>query len=161
MSELKFRPRFKIETALTPEEAESRIKLRFNSPHNFESSFVKGHYILRIPANRRRYWSPQMDISVYYDDYSETTQVRCLMAPAPAVWTMFMFFYGFAGFGVLFGLIIGSSQYTLQKHPWGFWMAAICFVVMAVLFVIAQFGKRISRPEMQEFRNFIDGVNLD
>ena len=155
MSELKFRPRFKIETLLTPEQAEERITARFRGLHEFVTSHVKGHYIVQMPEQARQYWSPQMDVSVYYDDYTETTQIRCLLAPAPAVWTMFMFLYSFAGFGIMFGLIIGSSQYTLDKNPWGFWMALGSFAVMAILFGIAQFGKSITKEEMRSMRNFI------
>ena len=155
MSELKFRPRFKIETELTTEQAEEKIVCRLKAPHNFVTSQVKGHYIVQMPEQSRQYWSPQMDVSVYYDDYTETTQIRCLLAPAPTIWTMFMFLYSFAGFGIMFGLIIGSSQYTLDKNPWGFWMALGCFLVMAILFGIAQFGKSITKEEMRSLRDFI------
>ena len=98
---LKFRPRFKIETELSTDQAEEKINALLKTPHEFETAQVKGHFIVKMPEQVRHYWSPQMDVSVYYDDYSETTQVRCLLAPAPAVWTMFMFIYSFAGFGVL------------------------------------------------------------
>ena len=155
MSDLKFRPRFKIETQLTPEQAQEKIKVLFRTQHNFETAHVKSHFIIKMPEQIRHYWSPQMDVSVYYDDYSETTQVRCLLAPAPAVWTMFMFIYSFAGFGVLFGLLIGSSQYNLDKDPWGFWMALGAFIVAVVLFGIAQFGKNISKEEMHNMKKFI------
>ena len=155
MSEFKFRPRFKIETQLTTEQAEEKIIARFKAPHNFVTSQVKGHYIVQFPEQIRQYWSPQMDISVYYDEYTETTQIRCLLAPAPTVWTMFIFLYSFAGFGIMFGLIIGSSQYTLDQDPLGFWMALGSFIVMAALFAIAQFGKRITIEEMRDLRDFI------
>ncbi len=159
MSELNLRPRFKIETQLTAEQAEDRVKVLLNTPHNFETVKVKGHFVLKMPEQVRHYWSPQMDISVYHDDYTETTQVRCLLAPAPAVWTMFMFLYSFLGFGILFGLLIGSSQYRLDKQPWGFWMALGSFIFMVALFLIAQFGKRLSKEEMRSMKKFIYQVN--
>lgn len=158
MSDLKLRPRFKIDTNLSTDEAEARINALIKTPHNYEIQKVKGHFILRIPEQMRHYWSPQMDISIYNDDYHETTQVRCLLAPAPAVWTMFVFFYSFFGFGILFGLIIGSSQYTLNKHPWGFWMALGSLIIVIGLFLIAQFGKRISKEEMREMKKFVHRV---
>src|SRR5690606_42114545 len=127
MSDLKFRPRFKIETVLTPEEAQDKIKVLFKTPHDFETTHVKTHFIIKMPEQMRHYWSPQMDVSVYYDDYSETTQVRCLLAPAPAVWTMFMSIYSFARFAVFFALLIGISHYNLDTGPWGFWMALGAF----------------------------------
>ena len=155
LSRLKFRPRFKIETELTTEQAEEKIKTLFKTLHEFETSFVKGHFILKVSKQARHYWSPQMDVSVYHDDYTETTQVRCLLAPAPSVWTLFMFIYSFSGFGVLFGLLIGSSQYHLDKNPWGFWMALVFFILGIILFGIAQFGKSISKEEMRSMKRFI------
>ena len=155
MSELNLRPRFKIETALTTDQAEERIRRLLKGGPCYETTFTRGHYVIRIPEAERHYWSPQMDISVYYDDYHETTQVRCLLAPAPAVWTMFMFFYSFVGFGVLFGLLIGSSQYRLDQYPWGFWMALVSFILFVMLFGVAQFGKSLSKEEMRRMKNFI------
>lgn len=155
MSDLKFRPRFKIETELSTEQAQEKIKLLFRTPHDFETEHVKGHFIVKMPEQVRHYWSPQMDVSVYHDDYSESTQVRCLLAPAPAVWTLFMFVYSFAGFGALFGLLLGSSQYNLDKNPWGFWMALGFFILAIILFGIAQFGKSISKEEMRSMKKFI------
>jgi uncharacterized membrane protein len=101
-----------------------------------------------------------MDISIRPDEDSGVTVIRCLLAPAPVVWTMFMFFYALAGFGALVGFMIASSQYSLDKDMWGLWMAGGSLVVGLVLFVFAQFGKRLSYEEMKLFKRFIDETDL-
>ncbi len=112
MSDLEFRPRFKIYTRQLPTESADLIaaKLNGDNPQNFESAMVKGHIVLSICQSKRHFWSPQMDISIAKDFDSEETLVRCLLAPAPVVWTMFMFFYALSGFGALVGSTIAMSQ---------------------------------------------------
>jgi len=162
MSDLAFRPRFRFESELSCEEVETRIRNRLLSanPACFMSTFVKGHFILKTHESKRHFWSPQMDISIREDDDSGATVIRCLMAPAPVVWTMFMFFYALAGFGALVGFMIASSQYSLDKEMWGLWMALGSIVFGLALFVFAQFGKRLSHDEMKAFKKFIDEIDL-
>lgn len=162
MSDLSFRPRFRFSTSLSCEEVEKLIlqKLKENNPDGYESSIVQGHFILRISEKKRHFWSPQMDISVRPDDDTGETVVRCLLAPAPVVWTMFMFFYALTGFGALVGLMIASSQYSLDKEMWGFWLAGGSVVAGLLLFIFAQFGKSLSEDEMKQMKAFISEMDI-
>ena len=81
-----------------------------------------------------------------------------MVAPEASVWTMFMFFYVVAGFGALIGLMVGSSQLTLDSNPWGFWLAAGSLLLGILLFFVAQFGKSLAKEEMRELKKFIMGV---
>lgn len=158
MSELKFRPRFRIETSMSVQEAELRLlaKLRSANREGFESAIVQGHMILSIAREKRHFWSPQLDISIAQNEETHTTLIRCLLAPAPTVWTMFMFFYALAGFAALVGLMIGASQYTLDKTTWGFWVAAGAVLLGLALFFIAQIGKSVSKDEMERLKAFVE-----
>ncbi|MCA1751444.1 MAG: hypothetical protein ABR572_12080 [Cryomorphaceae bacterium] len=164
MSDLDFRPRFRIRTSLSVEGAEKLIleKLRRHNPDDFRSAIVKGHVVLSISPEKKHFWSPQMDISIAAtekgDEEYPGTLVRCLTAPAPAVWTMFMFFYGFAGFTVLAGLMIASSQYTLDYDLWGLWIAGGGALLGIALFAVAQTGKGLAKDEMRAMKRFVDGV---
>lgn len=163
MSDLTFRPRFRIETTLSCEEVEQLIanKLESENPEAFGSTYTKEHFIIRIHPSKKHFWSPQMDISVREDDDDvNVTVIRCLLAPAPVVWTMFMFFYALTGFGALVGFMIASSQYSLEKDMWGLWMG-IGFILFGVaLYLFAQFGKSLSRDEMHKMKAFIAEMNL-
>ncbi len=162
MSELDFRPRFRIYTALGVEEAEQILleQLRLRNPEGFRSTIVKGHMVIHIAESKRHFWSPQMDVSIAAteeeDEHHPATMVRCLTAPAPAVWTMFMFFYGFAGFALLVGLIVASSQYTLGYEPWALWIAAFGLVLGLAMFLVAQVGKGLAKDEMRKMKTFVD-----
>ncbi len=134
-------------------------KLREANAEGYESTISKGHMVLSIPAEKRHYWSPQLDISFSENEDQEGTLIRCLLAPAPAVWTMFMFFYALAGFVLLVGLMIAGSQYTLDKNLWGLWLAAGAMIVGVILFLIAQVGKSLSRAEMEELKKFIEDAD--
>jgi hypothetical protein len=164
MSDLKFRPRFRIETSMPVQDVESLIrkKLLGDNPLRLESTFVKGHFIVRTHQSKRHFWSPQMDISIREDeDRPEVTLIRCLLAPAPVVWTMFMFFYALTGFTLLVGLMIASSQYSLDKEMWGLWMALGAVIVAAILFILAQTGKKLSRDEMSKMKEFLIQIPFD
>lgn len=157
MSDLEFRPRFKIYTTQIPEKSVEMIstKLKNENPDKFESAMVKGHIVLSVCRSKKHFWSPQMDISIAEDSDSENTLVRCLLAPAPVVWTMFMFLYALAGFGALVGSTIAMSQWSLKKDLWGLWVVGVSVALGLSLFFIAQFGKGLARDEMIAFRDFI------
>lgn len=164
MSDLDFRPRFRIRTSLSVDEAEQLLleKLRRNNPENLKSAIVKGHMVLSVDPDKQQFWSPQMDVSIAAtepgDEEYPDTLIRCLTAPAPAVWTMFMFFYGFAGFALLVGIMIASSQYTLGYDLWGIWIAVAGLVLGLAMFAIAQTGRSLAKEEMRSMKRFVDGV---
>ncbi len=157
ISDLNFRPRFRLHTSMDSQVVETvlRHKLHEANPEGFESACVKGHLVLRIPKENRHFWSPQMDISIAPNEDGPGSIIRCLPAPVPVVWTMFMFLYALAGFAALVGLMIASSQYTLGKELWGFWLAGGALLLGILLYVVAQFGKALSVEEMKLLRRFV------
>ena len=162
MSDLKFRPRFRIETELEEKAVAElvREKLRTNNPEGFESTVVQGHLILKINRSKKHFWSPQMDVSLNPIEEGKGTLIRCLLAPEPAVWTMFMFFYAVAGFGAFVGLMIAMSQWTLERDIWGIYLFLISTFLGVVLFFIAQFGKKISTDEMKALKEFFTTIEF-
>ena len=161
MSDLKFRPRFRIETSLPEKEVAEKVKAKLvsDNPHRFESTIVDGHLILKINRNKKHFWSPQMDVSLSPLEEEEGTLIRCLLAPQPSVWTMFMFFYTAAGFGAFVGMMIAMSQWTLEREMWGLWVILVSAVIGVALFFVAQFGKGISKEEMHVMKDFITDLD--
>ena len=162
MSDVKFRPRFRIETTLEEEEVAEIIKkkLKENNPYRFKSTLVKDHLILKINKEDRHFWSPQMDVSLSKNYEFSGTLIRCLLAPEAAVWTMFMFFYSASGFGAFIGIMIAMSQWTLERDMWGLWLAFVSALLGIVLFFIAQFGKGISKDQMKLLKAFITDIDF-
>ena len=162
MSDIKFRPRFRIETSLPEKEVAEIVKKKLteNNPHQFPSTIVHGHLILKIPQKIKHFWSPQMDISLNALEDGEGTLIRCLLAPEPAVWTMFMFFYTAAGFLAFVGLMVAMSQWTLEKDMWGMWLVLGGILLGIILFFVAQAGKKISRQQMEMLKSFITDIDF-
>ncbi|MEQ8907624.1 MAG: hypothetical protein RIC95_00395 [Vicingaceae bacterium] len=159
MSDLKFRPRFQFEVGCDKKAFAERIKvqLRLNNPHGFLGKTRHDHFLIRVNPEKKHFWSPTLDITWEINENNKV-QVRCLVAPEAAVWTMFMFLYVVAGFGAIIGLMIGSSQLTLETEPWGFWLAAGSMLLGIILFFVAQFGKDLAKEEMKELKAFIMNV---
>ncbi len=157
-----FRPYFRLETNMQPDDAQSALitALKESNPYRFESAIVKKHIVLSMHRKIRKFWSPQLDISIASDEASgaQRTIIRCLLGPASQVWTLFMFFYGFAGFALLVGLMIASTQYTLHYDLWGLWVALFGIVLGASMFIAAQVGKGIARSEMLLMKEFVESV---
>ncbi len=160
MSDIKFRPRFRIETTLEEEEVADiiRKKLKEDNPHRFHSTLVKDHLVMKINKEERHFWSPIMDVSLSKNYEYGGTLIRCLLAPEAGVWTMFMFFYAVSGFGAFIGIMIAMSQWTLERDMWGMWLAFGSALLGLILFGIAQFGKGISRDEMKILKAFITDI---
>ena len=160
MSDLKFRPRFKICTSLSVEQAQDVImnKLRTSNPLGYESAIVKDHLVLRMNTRERHFWSPQLDVSVADDPEMKCTLIRCLLAPAPVVWTMFMFIYALAGFAALVGSTLAMSQWSLKKDQWGWWVVGISLLIGFSLFFIAQIGKGIAKEDMRAMKKYITSI---
>ena len=99
MSTYRVRPRFKIETPLKVETLTQRIALALDK----EDAPCKGRInstgfgSIMLPVDQQHYWSPRLTISM--EETEDGTIIRGLYGPRPAVWTMFVFFYSFIGFG--------------------------------------------------------------
>ncbi|NEQ51066.1 MAG: hypothetical protein F6K11_13180 [Leptolyngbya sp. SIO3F4] len=113
------------------------------------------HIVLRMNPDERHFWSPQADVNLETQE-DGTTLVRCLFGPAPTVWTMFMFFYALLGVTALLGLMIGSSQWSLEESAWAFWLVPVALVLGSLLYFAAWEGKRLAHEEMRQLKHFLD-----
>mgnify|MGYP003637419412 CR=1 FL=1 len=157
MSSIEVRPRFHFELKLSEDEAKDRIRklLKFNNALGFKGQ-LKNDYLLLKCHTKKHFWTPQMEVRVEKED--DVTLVKCLITPEPSIWTFFMFSYVVSGFGLVIGLMIGSSQITLEKDVWGFWLAGISLIVGLLFYFIALTGKRLAYDERKAFFDFIRQV---
>lgn len=116
---------------------------------------VRNHLTLDLPGWKKHYYSPQMDLNLEEDELGGTL-VRCLIAPAPNIWTLFMFGYGLLGFAALIGLMIGLSQWQLDKNMWGFWVLLGAAMGGGILHLAILEGQRMARDEMRTLKQFLD-----
>ena len=90
MTVLEFRPRFRFESPLKPDEVTRRIQQRVkqNNPHELWLKDAQQHLTLSFPSRNTEAWSPQMDIN--FEEAPEgRTVVRCLIGPTSGIWMLF------------------------------------------------------------------------
>ncbi|GAB5539918.1 MAG: hypothetical protein Salg2KO_20210 [Salibacteraceae bacterium] len=154
-----FRPRYKFHSDLTIEEVSTRILDHSPSTESHIGvKTVQGHLVLKFTADVSHFWTPHMDVNLEIDPDHEDKKVlvRCLIAPAPTVWTMFMFAYGLFGFACFVGLTLSMSQWTLEKPIWGFWILLAGLIGIGLMYFTSYEGKKLSRNEMIQLKQFVD-----
>ncbi|WP_027418192.1 hypothetical protein [Crocinitomix catalasitica] len=156
MSDLSFRPRFQLLFEQNEAEIIAAIKTALNedNPDAFHGKVKHSHFTIFINPTKQHFWSPVLDIS-FDPEFEGTTEMRCLLAPSPTVWTLFMFGYSLTLFGVLIGLMFGASQMQLDLNPWGFYIAVVCGFLAVAFFLMAQYGKKLAHEEMKSLKGFV------
>ena len=159
MSEFKLRPRFKFEVALEESKVVELIKkeIENSAPGQFVSTIIHGHLLLKIHPSKKHFWSPQMDVSLEKIEEKKTL-IRCLIAPEASVWTLFMFIYTTTGFAAFIGLMLGLSQWSLEREIWGFYLTIGSLTLGVIFYFVAQFGKKLAEDEMISLKNIIEGI---
>ena len=151
-----FRPRFKCQSEDSANIIVDRVKegLANKNETGFIGSVLLNHIHLKFPQDKRHFWSPHMDISL--DEQAEnSTLIRCLLGPAPGVWTLFVFFYSIFGLGATAGLMVWTSQLTLGNDGWGLWLMLVSLLMLGVMHLISLQGKKLARAEMIQMRDYV------
>lgn len=149
-----FRPRFKLEVPYSPEEISIMIDahLTNHNPKRIRWRKVGDHIVFRTHPDDRHFWTPQLDISLEVLENNRTL-LRCLIAPLPAVWTMYIFLYAVLGLGGLVALMAGFSQWSLDHTPWAFYFVPVSVLGSVIMIFFARFGQQLSREEMKLLKN--------
>ena len=151
-----FRPRFKCQSSDSASIIVERVKegLANSNKVGFIGSVLLNHIHLKFPQEKRHFWSPHLDISL--DELPDNaTLIRCLLGPAPGVWTLFVFFYSIFGLGATAGLMVWTSQLTLGKNGWGLWLMVASLIMLGVMHLISIQGKKLARVEMIQMRAYV------
>lgn len=115
------------------------------------------HIVLRIDPEKQHFWSPQLDISMDDSDGDETV-LRCLIAPMPAIWTLYVFLYSVLGLGGIVALMAGFSQWALNHSPWAWYFLPVSAVGAVLMVLFAKFGQQLALEEMQLLKGIVFGA---
>lgn len=149
------RPRFKLHITLEAKEALDYIKTSIDEDKTVHGNIVMGHARLSIPADDRHYWSPELDVGIEKSEEGEGSMVRCLVGPKQSVWVMLMFFYSTVGIYTLFALMIGLSNWSLDKPATILWTVPLGLAIMPTIYFAAQSGQRKGRDQMLHLISFV------
>ncbi|MCF8261703.1 MAG: hypothetical protein K9J12_13075 [Melioribacteraceae bacterium] len=154
MSEnFQIRPRFKLETALPPEEIIAKIKTGFSLNNSSITGWVSDRTAHVEVAEHKTIWSPQL--TIYAEEIENGSELRCVIGPNSTVWTTIIFFYAILGMSALLGLMWGASQMTVGQTPLAFWLIPIAIILSSGVFFGAKVGQKLSAGQMVILREFI------
>jgi hypothetical protein len=161
MTDLKMRPRFAetvaCDAALLVDTLREAID---GADPPLEGHFAPTHCVLRIPPERRSFWSPELDLTFepLAEDggAGEGIRVRCLFAPRPAVWTGFAFVYAVLAAVAVGGALYALAQLTLGAAPRALLVSAGALALLAVIYGASFIGQGLAAGQMYELRRYLD-----
>ncbi|MBU0676673.1 MAG: hypothetical protein KJ626_01020 [Verrucomicrobia bacterium] len=150
---LRLRP--KLEFTLTGTVAQVVVRLRDTSS-DYIITVVDNYVIIALPAARRHYWSPQLQVSL--DDEGEHVHVHGLVTPMPTVWMLFAGIYTAIVTLGFFATMFGLAQHHVGQKPMGLWAVPISLFLIGVVYIAARIGQRIGREQTEELTAFLRDV---
>ncbi len=154
---LRLRPRFDIEFGGTPDEAMEVMREALNCVE----CGILGHrytyqYELRVPREERHFWSPFLNLLIQEDNGK--THLRGKFGPNANVWTMFVAAYTVLGITAFVGLIVASSQWSIQQAPTGLIVTAVCTVLAIIVYIAGKFGESLAMNHIHRILRFVESA---
>ena len=112
------------------------------------------HISLLIPSKDQHYWSPQLSIT--FETVDDEVVVRGMYGPNPAVWTMFVFFYGLIAFAIIAISMAGFSQISLGHSAPILWIVPGLIIAFFSLYLVAYFGQKTGEEQMIILHEFLE-----
>ncbi len=104
----------------------------------------------------QHFWSPELSIEI--EESEEKSVLHCILGPRSGIWTLFATFYGLSVFAGLIGLVSGFSQWSIGSYPYGFWLVPGSIVLIALAYLIAITGQKLSYNEMLFLRRKLENA---
>jgi hypothetical protein len=147
MSSFRLRPRFSHLIDLGVEAARERIvKGAREDADRCEVKSFPGYVSLHVLEKDSHYWSPRLSLSLEPAG-EERTRVEGTYGPNTNVWSAFLYGYMLAGSAGMFSGLLGACQFWLGMRPWGLWIFVVMLLIMAAMYVCAQFGQKIGAQQ--------------
>ncbi len=157
MKPLKLKPTFSVKVPLGPDEAIGEIRRAIRSPELQGHAVSAGHCVeFMIEKDDQRFWSPHLSVQVYEVESGPGAQLFGRFAPRPEIWTMFMFVYFLAAFGMCAAGVYGYVQWILGASPWAFVLIPVGLVTIVLLHVASMVGQGLSSDQMTLLRQRFD-----
>lgn len=148
------RPRFQLSNPKPAEELMSLLVDRIpNTTATIHGSTVGFHASIKLSEQEQEFWSPQLDIEI--EEAEKGSVIKGLFGPRPNLWLLYMFLYLCCGFVLIFSLIAGFSQLSMENTPIGFYAAAPCVLIAIGLRVSAIYGQKKMKHQIEHLYNFL------
>lgn len=121
-------------------------------------TFSRRHGVLKIPLERRHFWSPELSLTIEHVDQDPArTRVRGVIAPHPDIWTGFVFAYGTLFLVGLCGLMYGMAQLSLGRSPAALLIPVASLALAGFVYGAAFIGQGLGADEVYRLRGYLDG----
>ena len=117
---------------------------------------ARRHIDLSVAQVNRKVYSPVLSLELEAD--GPGTRLFGNFAPAPALWTFFLFLYAFLAFVAVVSLVGGGAQWMLQRPPWGLWGLPLSGALIGGLYMASQAGQSLGERQMHCLTEFVDGA---
>jgi hypothetical protein len=147
MSSFRLRPRFSQVLDLGVEAAREQIvNSALKQANRCEVKSFPGYVTLQVLEKDSHYWSPRLSLSLDPDGEGRTRVVG-IYGPNTNVWSAFLYGYMLVGLVAMFSGLLGACQFWLGMAPWGLWIFAAMLLIMAAMYVSAQFGQKLGAQQ--------------
>jgi hypothetical protein len=147
-TDIRMRPVFRWTTEGPPEEFVNRMEQVASFDPAVQIQRGRLHAMLSIPDEARHTWSPTLDVRVTEDPSG--TYIFARVAPAPEVWTLFIFGYAATSAVALFGSVLGYSQWLLGDPAWGLAAIPAWFIICGALYAGSFVGRRLGSHQIHQ-----------
>lgn len=148
------RPRFRLRTSLDPDKALEKVRLAMSQDQTVTGQVRMSYAFIKIPPPVAHYWSPELQVRIESDEFTNETIAACQLGPKQTVWAMFSLFYAVIILLSIFGGIWGFTQYQLgHQTVWLYFPLGLLLV--PTIFFLARAGQRKGRDEMLHLVSFL------
>ena len=109
---------------------------------------------LKVPLEERRFWTPQLSISL--EEEEDGTILNGLYGPRPDIWMLYMFLYFISGLLTLVVSIIGMSRYNLGLSAYILWLIPFTLGGGFVLWFTSKTGQNLAKDQTHQIHQFME-----
>ena len=157
----RIRPRFEFPIKYSKQDALQIMAAALEETNEtIEGMIVDNHVIIDVTEEIRHFWSPQMNFRFTLDeDQPKITQVKGIIGPRPATWTLFMFFYFLIGTLGFFISSFGLAKWSLGEYSITIWAVPIALLIMLTAYAAGKLGEKLGKDQVELLTKFVK-VNL-
>lgn len=163
LSAIRTRPRFKVITRMSPEEFSSEVTKHLKDRERVLSGYCNSEVgMIKVRQDADKYWAPQLQLRIETSEEApNSTEIRGVFGPRPAIWTLFAFSYGLGGAILLTTGLYGWIELALGiGHTW-VWTNLLGLLLIVGPYATAQIGQRIAKGHVGVLRTFIERVLVE
>ncbi|APZ46219.1 hypothetical protein BW723_07875 [Polaribacter reichenbachii] len=155
-SEVFLRPRFTIDLDKNCKEILERFSDALkNENSSIIGNIVDGHVFIKVSKKEEHFWSPQLHLEII-EKTSESSFLKGLFGPKPAVWTLFMFIHFVIGISFIAFCMLLYTRVSLNESLFfPVLMMIVLPIIWLLLYFLGKIGKNTGKHQMRKLHSFM------